>query len=232
MNLTILRELRAIPIHPKLPDNSLILATFFSLGLHGALAFFLMPPLPKSSEHGVNMVEIIWDEGVNQPSGFKNQVSTFKDTQTSLKNNKKSACQPKQSSPLFKKIKFNPSTDKSTHTTARAPYHRENSEGALNQVEKKQRAPVLKTPQSSPRQSYRPLPKYPWVCRKRNQQGTVGIKVKTNAEGKVIQTILYKSSGHARLDQVSLEALQTWVFSEGHIEKMLSIVFQLKREHS
>jgi TonB family protein len=233
MYQTILRELRSIATHPKLQDNSFAFAVFLSLGLHGVLVCFLrLPPLPQSSEEWINRVEVIWDERAHQPSTVQSQVNIFKAPQSSLRKNKKKVVQTSQSSPFLQKVKFRSYNEKNAYATARAPYRSETSEEILNQEEKKQRATILKGPQVAPRQAYRPLPPYPWVCRKRNQQGTVVIKVKTNAEGKVVQTTLHKGSGHVRLDEVAIEALQSWVFAEGLLEKTLSIVFRLKREHS
>ncbi|MBY0501521.1 MAG: energy transducer TonB [Alphaproteobacteria bacterium] len=232
MYQAILHELRAIATHRRLQDNSLAFAFLSSLGLHGVLACFLMPSsLVQSPENEINTVEIIWDERIDQPSTVQNQVNLFKAPKPFLKKIKRKVAQTSQSSLLLQKVKFNSYNDKNDHTTARAPYQRQASERILKQEEQEMRATTFTAHQVSPRQSYCPLPQYPWVCRKRNQQGTVAIKVKTNAEGKVVHAILHKSSGHTRLDEVAIEALQTWVFAEGLLEKTLSIVFRLKKEH-
>jgi TonB family protein len=77
------------------------------------------------------------------------------------------------------------------------------------------------------RRSHHPLPSYPWICRKRGQEGVVALKVKINEEGQVTEALLQKSSGHTRLDEVALEALKTWIFVEDSCTKILSIAFRL-----
>jgi len=79
-------------------------------------------------------------------------------------------------------------------------------------------------------QSHQPLPSYPWVCRKRGQEGVVCLYVKTNKEGHVIEAHLHKSSGHDLLDKAALEAVKSWTFSERNFQKTLSIAFRLKEE--
>ena len=77
------------------------------------------------------------------------------------------------------------------------------------------------------RKSYQPLPKYPWVCRKRGQTGRVYLRVKTNEEGHVTEAQLHKSSGHSPLDIAALTAVKEWVFSASPSQKVISIFFQL-----
>lgn len=82
--------------------------------------------------------------------------------------------------------------------------------------------------QKSPqRRAYQPLPTYPWVCRKRGQEGIVAIFVRTNEEGKVIETKVQKSSGHDLLDGAALKVIQTWILAEGSVQKTFSIAFRL-----
>jgi TonB family protein len=77
------------------------------------------------------------------------------------------------------------------------------------------------------KKSYQPLPKYPWICRKRGQEGHVCLFVRTNGEGRVIRARLHKSSGHSALDQAALTAVKEWIFSDYTSQKLLSISFRL-----
>ena len=77
------------------------------------------------------------------------------------------------------------------------------------------------------RMSYQPLPTYPWVCRKRGQEGIVAIFIRTNEEGKIIETKVQKSSGHDLLDEAALKVIQSWVLAEGSVQKTFSIAFRL-----
>lgn len=77
------------------------------------------------------------------------------------------------------------------------------------------------------RRAYQPLPTYPWVCRKRGQEGIVAIFIRTNNEGKVIETKVQKSSGHDFLDEAALKVIQSWVLAEGSVQKTFSIAFRL-----
>ena len=78
-----------------------------------------------------------------------------------------------------------------------------------------------------PRKAYQPLPTYPWICRKRGQEGVVAIFIRTNNEGKVIDTKVKTSSGYDLLDEAALKAIQNWILAEGSVEKTFSIAFRL-----
>lgn len=78
------------------------------------------------------------------------------------------------------------------------------------------------------RKAYHPLPDYPWICRKRHQEGKVFVDVKTNAEGRVLEANLHKSSGYPRLDEVAIDAVKTWIFAEGNVQKVLILDFRLE----
>ncbi|MBL8677016.1 MAG: TonB family protein [Alphaproteobacteria bacterium] len=80
---------------------------------------------------------------------------------------------------------------------------------------------------SLPRKSYQPLPTYPWVCRKRGQEGVITIFIRTNNEGKVIDTKVQRSSGYDLLDEAALKVIQRWILAEGCVEKTFSIAFRL-----
>ncbi len=78
--------------------------------------------------------------------------------------------------------------------------------------------------------AHQPLPPYPWVCRKRGQEGIVCLHVHTNKDGQVVEASLHKSSGHARLDRAALEAVKSWILTERNVQKTLSIAFRLRGE--
>jgi TonB family protein len=80
---------------------------------------------------------------------------------------------------------------------------------------------------SLPKKSYQPLPTYPWVCRKRGQEGIVTIFTRTNNEGKVIDAKVQRSSGYDLLDEAALKVIQSWILAEGQVEKTFSIAFHL-----
>lgn len=81
---------------------------------------------------------------------------------------------------------------------------------------------------SHPQKSYTPLPSYPWICRKRHQEGIVTVQVTLNPNGRVIKAFLHKSSGYERLDEAALQAVKSWILAEGHSQKTLSITFRLQ----
>ncbi|MBX9785847.1 MAG: TonB family protein [Alphaproteobacteria bacterium] len=83
------------------------------------------------------------------------------------------------------------------------------------------------SPNPPSRKSYQPLPTYPWVCRKRGQEGVVAIFIRTNNEGKVIDTKVQTSSGYDLLDEAALKVIQSWILAEGCVEKTFSIAFRL-----
>lgn len=78
-----------------------------------------------------------------------------------------------------------------------------------------------------PRKPHQPLPAYPWICRKRGQEGVVAILIRTNNEGKAIYTKVQRSSGYDLLDEAALKAIQNWILAEGCVEKTFSIAFRL-----
>lgn len=81
-----------------------------------------------------------------------------------------------------------------------------------------------------------PAPAYPWVSRRRGEQGRVILDVAVTADGHAKEVRIKKTSGSARLDQAALAAVKKWRFSPagsggraiaGHID--IPITFQLTR---
>ena len=209
-------------------DRSLFFAIFFSFGLHGAFAIFLIPQFLKSPATDRHAISIIWqsslEESPLEPSLPPSYSSAKKEHESSSKSVKEEAKTLKASAA--------PSSKKKTahFNIADALYPRGPS---LHEIKKKesQRKSVISNAlltHSSQRVAYCPLPSYPWICRKRGQEGIVAIKIKTNAEGHVLAATLHKSSSHARLDDAALEAVQSWRFTQGSLQKTISISFQLK----
>ncbi|MEB3702941.1 Energy transducer TonB [Candidatus Bealeia paramacronuclearis] len=79
-----------------------------------------------------------------------------------------------------------------------------------------------------------PLPDYPYVSRRRGEEGKVTCSVKVSPEGLPEQVEIRESSGHERLDQAAQNVLSSWVFepAQKDFEKIygfleISITFRL-----
>lgn len=77
-------------------------------------------------------------------------------------------------------------------------------------------------------------PRYPFVSRMRGEEGVVIITATLNSEGRVVDTIIKKTSGHTALDSEALRTLKRAVFHEkkgrtmsGHVVERV-FRFQLK----
>lgn len=57
-----------------------------------------------------------------------------------------------------------------------------------------------------------PKPSYPGLSKRNGEQGTVQLRVFVNADGSVGKLELKRSSGHPRLDQSAMSAVQAWRF--------------------
>jgi TonB family protein len=190
-----------------------------SLGLHGILAIFLLLPVLKMPEKSKFTVDVQWENGEKAETTVKKDPSpthshsSFATSPTRGEVNFKS-------SPLVKKahIKPSPLVEEGTpKSRVRGDLISKTPSGTH-----KEHAEVTS------KKSYQPLPKYPWICRKRGQEGNVSLLVQTNADGRVIQASLHKSSGYSSLDQVALETIKTWIFPESSLQKILSFTFRLK----
>lgn len=58
-----------------------------------------------------------------------------------------------------------------------------------------------------------PLPAYPEAARLRGQQGSVGVRLRIDADGTVLRVEIVESSGYPLLDQAVVEALRRWRFA-------------------
>ena len=79
-----------------------------------------------------------------------------------------------------------------------------------------------------------PLPNYPYVSRRRGEEGKVTCSVKVSPEGRPEQIEIKKSSGYERLDRAAQKVLSSWFFqpAQKDFEKIygfleISITFRL-----
>lgn len=180
-------------------DRSYLCAGLFSLGLHGVFATFLIPPLPKISSSETAPINVVWVKTSSLQK--KNEVSLKK-------------------RPLH--------LEKAAFTPPVQDTFKEMNALQNNGPQRTSPKVVLIAKSTSSRKAYHPLPSYPWICRKRHQEGVVTVTLKTDIQGHVIKASLHKSSGHSKLDDVVLEACKAWIFTESNHQKTLSIAFRLK----
>lgn len=196
----------------KLRDPTLILAALFSFGFHGLLASFLIPSAPKSSIGRMTTVEVIWEK-----------------TDTSSQKQAQKGGKPTKSLPIKENRVVNlhkaPSQTKEVNYKPSVPQDLGRQGNEIGKGSSSSKPPSKIT---TNRKAYHPLPDYPWVCRKRRQEGKVFVDVKTNAEGQVLEVNLHKSSGYPRLDEVAIDAVKTWIFAEGNVQKVLILDFRLE----
>ncbi len=57
-----------------------------------------------------------------------------------------------------------------------------------------------------------PRPRYPWISRRRGEQGRVVLEVAVTADGRAKEVRVKRSSGSARLDRAALAAVRAWRF--------------------
>ncbi|MEE8283537.1 MAG: TonB family protein [Alphaproteobacteria bacterium] len=57
-----------------------------------------------------------------------------------------------------------------------------------------------------------PRPQYPWISRRRGEQGRVVLEVAVAADGRAKEVRVKRSSGSARLDRAALAAVRAWRF--------------------
>ena len=223
-------------------DRSYLFAGLFSLGIHGVLASFLIPSLPKASLEKSFTMEVVWrepsthchshDPGYARGSQLCQKHSPWGAAEGRSGNLGK----PKKEQKEKKIVSLNqavPLMRKNFQKTSNALNsnvlgHEDGIDNKGSGNDSAPRSAGIETHKNLQRKAYHPLPKYPWVCRKRHQEGVVSLNVKTNGEGRVIDVRLDKSSGYARLDETALQALKSWIFAEGSIQKTLSIAFRLK----
>lgn len=218
--------------------SSLAPAALISLSLHGLLAALFIPSFVKVAPKAPMSFEVAWvsslhchpsckSEPEEKPLGKNNSLKkTIKRVDTLQKKHASTRLPPR-------------------HPPAAIPCVAKNSRqglrdegGAENKGKGHTKKNVpdhysLHTQGSSSLLSatYHPLPSYPWVCRKRGQEGMVCIQIKTNEDGHVVEARLHKSSGHDLLDKAALNAVKRWALNERDIKKIISIIFRLKENN-
>lgn len=191
-------------ISQKLKEKPFFLAMVFSLVVHSCLAYVFISPFLKFPEKTGNSIEVLWvTKDILPPSPQPKITSKQKEKKIILS---------KTSLPLVKSPPLPSSYEK----------EKEKETGESKNLPQAFPVPLPK------RRSHHPLPPYPWICRKRGQEGVVALKVKINEEGQVTEALLHKSSGHIHLDEVALDALKTWIFADDSCTKILSIAFRLR----
>lgn len=70
-------------------------------------------------------------------------------------------------------------------------------------------------------------PNYPSLSRRLKEQGTVLLRVRTDASGAVLELRLERSSGFSRLDEAALRAVRKWRFTPVAGEAVLPVEFSL-----
>jgi TonB family protein len=202
-------------------DRPFLLAALFSLGLHGGIASFFIPSLAKVSLEKPTPLAIVWEKTRQTPSqktvypmnlkipGLLRRYAPRNDEENSVIASGAKQSRNKIDSSVIRKVNHSLDSPRSNAETQR-----------------KHEAKLL--PVESPRQTYKPDPEYPWICRKRHQEGTVLLSVGTNAEGHVIKMSLLKSSGYAALDEAALNTIKSWIFAEGNHHTTIQYVFRLE----
>lgn len=191
-------------------------AALFSLGLHGAVAAFFIPSFSKVESEKALAFNIVWRNASSlcHPAADENPGKSLS-----------------QKNPLAVK-KVLAASKKVQVTSARLLDAHLHEDGRKDN----KTANTLSSspgPATTPRHNskillHQPLPSYPWICRKRHQEGIVCLHVKTNREGHVVAVSLHKSSGHSLLDETALETVKSWIFEERNIQKTIFIAFRLK----
>ena len=60
-----------------------------------------------------------------------------------------------------------------------------------------------------------PPPSYPIIARKRGYQGNVVLEVLIDKRGKVLDLVIFSSSGHSILDKTAIASVKKWLFQPG-----------------
>jgi len=69
--------------------------------------------------------------------------------------------------------------------------------------------------QARPIYRINPPPSYPNIARKRGYQGNVVLEVLIDKRGKVLDLVIFSSSGHSILDKTAIASVKKWLFEPG-----------------
>ncbi|MBD3892770.1 TonB family protein [Hydrogenophaga sp.] len=76
-------------------------------------------------------------------------------------------------------------------------------------------AAAIELPSGSADDFDNPIPPYPALSRRLGEQGRVLVRALVQTDGTAARAEIYRSSGHARLDQSALKTVLTWRFRPG-----------------
>jgi protein TonB len=200
----------------RLPPQ--FLAVLFSIGLHGALGIFLIPSSYEVPRMDPTIFEIKWESPPLLPS-----MKSVTHSEEISKKQKKVTPSVNKSPSKIKRI-----SQKSKPVDTHPPYKNHRSNTQKLQVSSASKS--LNTKKITREKSYKPMPAYPWVCRKRGQEGRVTVLIQMNKEGHVIRANVQKTSGHSTLDQAALRAIKTWIVPEYSQQKVVTIFFRLNKK--
>jgi protein TonB len=68
-----------------------------------------------------------------------------------------------------------------------------------------------------PRYRNNPAPEYPVAAKRRREEGEVRLSVTVSPDGRPLRVSLFRSSGHALLDQAAMDAVQRWTFEPARV---------------
>lgn len=201
-------------------DYRQVLSFSLALALHGLLASFLFFPSQKGLEKNSFTVEVVWKGGSSAPKQNHQLANLTQD----IKKNRHYKPSRRATPAKGRELPEGPSEGEITKgfqsNAGMSPKPRQS-------IQKLNAVTHGPSPKEPTKKSYQPLPKYPWICRKRGQEGCVALKVLIDEKGRVISVSLHKSSGHASLDQSALSAVKTWTFADHASQKILSFSFRL-----
>jgi protein TonB len=79
-----------------------------------------------------------------------------------------------------------------------------------------------------PRYRNNPAPEYPVAAKRRREEGEVRLSVTVSPDGRPLRVSLFRSSGHALLDQAAMDAVQRWEPVEDRV--VVPVRFSLSRQ--
>ncbi|MBS0272241.1 MAG: TonB family protein [Proteobacteria bacterium] len=223
-------------------DRLFLFAVFLSSCIHGCFSLFFMVKPKEIPPKGAALIEVVWEEKKlsHESSSIQSRETKNPNRSTSYKSKKAETMPVSSGSMAYKNstVMAKPQSDRSNPESIRkdwiaspplVPHNDEMGNTSQSQVtERKKSSDVKLSSKLSTRKAHHPLPTYPWICRKRKQEGVVAVNIKSDGKGRVQEVTLHKSSGHAPLDTAALEALRSWIFAESFHNKVLSIIFRLK----
>ena len=216
-------------------------ALLLSLGLHGILLAVLLLFTLTSAPPVLPAYEVVWEKKSvvasqlsSPPPSLPSPHSSLSSPHSSLSSppSRLSSSRRRGSSPHSSVTQTVQSKKTKISSLGRRPHLREDR--TLREDDNQEcgdnREIVNNQTVVSQRQPYTPLPPYPWVCRKRQQEGTVILSVKLTSDGRVAEAHLDTSSGYSLLDDAALAGVKGWILEEGDAQRVITIAFRLTGE--